>query len=81
MATSIALLANSANQILKRGDAIYREDAARKAVRGQGIFNKGEIDKLVPQVLSLMGRVAAQVKHEKAETKKYVATVRRWGNN
>lgn len=53
---NINKLADSAERKLANGDALTRIDAARKAVTGQGIFNKNDVARLSKQILSELGR-------------------------
>lgn len=50
MANVPALVA-SAKMKLERGDALYRADAARKAVHAAGIFFKPDVERLVRAIL------------------------------
>ena len=44
-------LVASAKKKLACGDALYRADAARKAVNGVGIFFKPDVERLVKAIL------------------------------
>jgi len=54
--TDIAKLADSAEKKIEKGDALTYPDAARKAIRGQGIFYKTDIERLKTKVCSELGR-------------------------
>ena len=47
----IKALADSALRKLRNGDAIYRIDAARKAINGSGVFDKSDVKRLKNKVL------------------------------
>ena len=53
---NIDALVASAKKKLEHGEAIYRVDAARKAVKGAGIFDKSDIERLVKQILPQLPR-------------------------
>jgi len=60
MANILALVA-SAKKKLRDGDALYRPDAARKAVNGVGIFFKPDVDRLVRAILVRLPRNTRRV--------------------
>jgi hypothetical protein len=58
---NISRLADSAEKKLRDGSALTRPDAARKAIRGQGISFGPDVNRLTPLVLTELARRGGNV--------------------